>query len=86
MQIENITTNDIEKIVSLCECISPSEKVKVDGFGKNKDLTLYIWKDYLNMVDIVTYKDGKAIDDSIGVDVLRDELDRIYNEKDMEIL
>lgn len=42
-----------------------------------------------NLVDMSTYKNGKAIDDSCGVGVKYDlwgELDRIYHEIDMETL
>ena len=77
-----------------------NNELQVLRFGENKDLTLSIEKDEdfnpeideeaSDLVSIVTLKDGEPIDDVVGIYVtdgeLYRELERIYGEKDMELL
>ena len=84
------------------ECLKLKANEKyTTSFGKNNDLTLHFWKDEdyhpeidkskSNMVTISTFKDGIAIDDTgdIHLDDYREfseQLERIFEERDMETL
>ena len=96
----NLLKPEIKEIIDLCDRLLANEKLTVFDFGKNQNLTLHIYKDsefdpetdmgYSNLVDVYTFKDGKAIDDAIGIYVtdgsLENELNRIFDCRDMKTL
>ena len=77
-----------------------TDMLVVKNFGLYQDLELHICKDgdydpgkseeYSDLVDIETKKNGKAVDDAVGIYVtdgqLYHELERIYLEKDMRLI
>lgn len=90
----------VPAIVKQAHTLLGTDIMTVKRFGEDKDLTLVISKDgdynpiedeeYSDLVDITTYKNGHSVDDSIGIYVtdgeLAGELERIYGEKEMELL
>ena len=81
----------IDTIIDYCNDLAANEKLEVFEFGKNNDLVLHIYKDeeydaskdkdYSNLVNISTAKDGKWVDDTGNIYVtdgsLCRELERI---------
>ena len=80
-----------QEIIDYCNDLAANEKLEVFEFGKNNDLVLHIYKDeeydaskdkdYSNLVNISTAKDGKWVDDTGDIYVtdgsLCRELERI---------
>lgn len=97
---EKSMENLISTVIDDSDLLKGGEKLVVDAFGKNKDLELHIQKDieyypkkdkdYSNLVDIVTLRRGKAVDDTLGVYVtdgeMYKELERIFNYKNLKTL
>lgn len=91
---------DFDEIIDCCHKLLGNEKLTVFNFGRNKDLTLYFYKDedynpevdeeYSDLVFIVTKKNGVAVDDTENTYVtdgsLYKELNRIYNYQDLKTL
>ena len=81
----------IDTIIDYCNDLAANEKLEVFEFGKNNDSVLHIYKDeeydaskdkdYSNLVNISTAKDGKWVDDTGDIYVtdgsLCRELERI---------
>lgn len=92
--IEFTQDNYIEKIIDVCdETLNNNWELIVNDFGDNKDLLLSIEKDSeYDLVDIVTInnKTGEPLDDAIGISIsdgsLYEELIRIWNHEDFELL
>ena len=87
----------IDDIIERCDRLGANEKIEVNGFGKNKDLSVHITKDEdykggeeWNLVDVCTFMDGAPVDDTVGVYVtdghLYRELYRVYDYKDFSTL
>lgn len=90
----------INEIIEKCNNLCGNEKLRVEDFGKNKDLTLYIQKDCdynpeidkdkWNIFSITTVQNYTYVDDTEDIYVndgsLYKELERIYNYKDFELL
>ena len=89
-QLENPT---IDIIIRHCLLMKANERTEVYDFGKNGDLSLFIYKDEdyneetgeFNLVRIHTFQ-GKAVDDTDDIYVsekeLGAELERIYEYRD----
>lgn len=91
MAIYQLNRPSIDAIIDYCNDLAANEKLEVFEFGKNNDLVLHIYKDeeydaskdkdYSNLVNISTAKDGKWVDDTGNIYVtdgsLYRELERI---------
>lgn len=74
MAVYQLNRPSIDTIIDYCNDLAANEKLEVFEFGKNNDLVLHIYKDeeydalkdkdYSNLVNISTVKDGKWVDDT----------------------
>lgn len=89
----------LNQIIEDCDNLQADDTMIVTGFGKEKDLTLYFHKDcdyepdididVFNIVTISTKRNDEWVDDTGDIHVsdrLYNELDRIYNYRDLETL
>lgn len=97
---KKLVSPSIEEIINAADALLADEELVVTEYGKNNDLELHLWKDSeynpeededeSNMVMIVTFLDGKAVDDTEDTYVtdgsLYDELERISQYKNFETL
>lgn len=89
---------EIERIINYCNDLLPDERLVVFEFGRDCDLVLHIYKDedfnpavnkdYANLVEIHTARNGEWVDDTGDVYVtdgsLYKELERIYNYSNLQ--